>query len=466
MENFDLIVIGSGAGINIVSAAASSGMKVALVESGPLGGTCLNRGCIPSKMWTYPADVIRGIEDAARVGVHAKLEKADFEEVRRRTWDLVLADRHNMAEALSDDPNVRLFPASCRFVGDRALQVHGQHIRAPKVVISAGSRSYVPDIPGLAEVPYQTSETIFEIKSLPKSIIFLGGGYKSCEFAHFFSAFGVPSTIIQRNQRLVPEEEPEISFVVRKKLGEHVRIFTSQYVTGVRRSGNGVQVVRKDAATGEEVTEEAEMLVLGTGARGNADILNVQAAGVQASEMGYVEVNEYLETTAPGVWALGDITGRHLFRHTANYESQVVWYNMTSGQRTPVDEHAIPHAVYTYPTVGSVGLTEEMARKVGYKVLVGFNRYANVAKGNAMADDHGLLKVVVEKGTRRIIGAHIVGKEADLLVQQIVYLMNSGDQTYLPMGHSQVIHPALSEAVAGAFARLVDPDDPGHVHHH
>ncbi len=169
-----------------------------------------------------------------------------------------------------------------------------------------------------------------------------------------------------------------------------------------------------------------------------------------------------------GIWALGDITGRHMFRHTANYESQVVWYNMSAPNKAATDEHAIPHAIYTYPTVGSVGMIEEEAKASGLKYLVGVNRYANVAKGNAMGDDHGLVKVVVEKGTRRILGAHIVGKEADLLVQQIVYLMNAGDQSYLPMARSQVIHPALSEVLIGALGRLMDPEaiGPEHVHQH
>jgi dihydrolipoamide dehydrogenase len=203
------------------------------------------------------------------------------------------------------------------------------------------------------------------------------------------------------------------------------------------------------------------MLFLGTGMQSNADLLNVGATGVEVDEWGYLKVNEFLETTAPGIWALGDITGRHMFRHTANYESQVVWYNMNRPERVPTDEHAIPHAVYTYPTVGSVGMTEEMVKAMGYKYLAGVTRYANVAKGSAMADDTGLVKVVVEKGTRRILGAHIVGKDADVLVQQMVYLMNAGDMSYAPMARSQVIHPALSEVLISALGRLSDPE-----HHH
>jgi dihydrolipoamide dehydrogenase len=277
---------------------------------------------------------------------------------------------------------------------------------------------------------------------------------------------GVRVSIVQHNLRLVPDEEPEISFVVKKKLGEHVAVSTNQMVKEVRSSGGGVEVVREDRGTGTVVSEEAEMLFLGTGMQSNADLLNVKATGVETDAFGHVLVDQHLQTSAPGIWAFGDITGRHMFRHTANYESQVVWYNMNNAERAETDEHAIPHAVYTYPTVGSVGATEEQAKERGMKYLVGYSRYANVAKGSAMADDASLVKVVVEKGTRRILGVHIVGKDADLLVQQMVYLMNAGDMSYMPMARSQVIHPALSEVLISALGQLSDPEQLEHEHVH
>lgn len=466
MEEYDIIIVGSGAGMNIVDPAVNAGHRVALVENGPLGGTCLNRGCIPSKMWIYPADIIREMEDAARIGVHARLERADFDLIRRRTWDVVLHDREHIEEAVRMDPRMKLYNLQGRFVGDHTLEVGNERIHAPSIVLAAGARSHIPPIPGLEKVPYRTSENIFDITALPKSIIMIGGGYKSCEFAHFFSAMGTRVSIVQRNVRLVPEEEPEMSFVVKKKLGEHVSISTNQTVREVRPVSGGVEVVREDRGTGAVASEEAEMLFIGTGMQSNADLLNVSATGVETDALGYIKVDRFLRTTAPGIWALGDITGHHMFRHTANYESQVVWYNMNNQELAETDEHAIPHAVYTYPTVGSVGMTEEAAKTNGLKYLVGYSRYANVAKGNAMADDTGLVKVVVEKGTRRILGVHIAGKDADLLVQQMVYLMNAGDMSYMPMARSQVIHPALSEVLISALGRLSDPEQMEHEHVH
>ncbi len=464
MEEFDLIIIGSGAGLNLVDAALNKGMKVALVESGPLGGTCLNRGCIPSKVWTYPADIVRDMEEGNRLGIRSRLEGVDFDVIRKRTWEVVLRDRKSIEDAVRQDPRLRFFNVTAGFVGDHALRVGDSSIRSPQIVIAAGARTLIPAIPGLQEVPYKLSENIFEITSLPKSIILLGGGYKSCEFAHFFSAMGVKVSIIQRNVRLLPEQEPEIGYVVEKKLGEHVSISTGQTIVEVRMSGDEVEVVKKDQDSGLVETERAEMLFLGTGMKSNAPDLNVQATGVRTDARGYVIVNEFLETSAPGIWALGDITGKHMFRHTANYESQVVWYNMNNKVKAQVDEHAIPSAVYTYPTVGSVGLTEAEVKSKGISYLVGFARYSDVAKGNAMGDDYGLVKILVEKGTMQILGAHIAGKQADLLVQQITYLMNAEDGSYRPMGRSQVIHPSLSEVLIKALNHLHDPSVPPHAH--
>lgn len=464
VEKFDLIIIGSGAGLNLVDAALNKGMKVALVENGPLGGTCLNRGCIPSKVWTYPAEVIREMGEGAHLGIRPKLEGVDFDTIRRRTWEVVLRDRGNIEDAVRQDPRLRFYQVAARFVGDHALQVGDSTIRASNFVIAAGARSMVPAIPGIQDVPFKLSENIFEITSLPKSIIFLGGGYKSCEFAHFFSAMGVKTSIIQRNVRLLPDQEPEIGYVVEKKLGEHVTISTGQTILEVKKAGDEVEVVRKDLDSGLVEKERAEMLFLGTGMQSNALDLNVQATGVRTDAHGYVIVNDFLETSSPGIWALGDITGRHMFRHTANYESQVVWYNINNKEKAQVDEHAIPSAVYTYPTVGSVGLTEAEVKSRGISYLVGFARYSDVAKGTAMGDDYGLVKVIVEKGSQQVLGAHIAGKQADLLVQQITFIMNAENGTYRPMARSQVIHPSLSEVLIKALNHLHDPSVPPYSH--
>ena len=368
----------------------NTGMKVALAENGPMGGTCLNR-VHPSKMWIYPAD-IRQIEDGVHVGVNASLESADFETVRRRTWGAVLRERDHIFEAIKQDPRATLLQDTVRFIGDKTLQASDRTLRAPKIVIAGGARSAIPNIPGLDDVNYHTSETIFDITRLPQSMMIIGGGYKACEFGHFFSAFGTKVTILQRNVRLLPREELEMGDVVMRRLGKHVTIRTAYDVQEVRKSDGNVQVIGRDRQTMAPMRDEAELLLIGAGMKSNADWLDPTVTGVQLDERGYVVVNEHLETTAPGIWALGDITGRHMFRHTANYESRIVWYNLSAQNKAIIDEHAIPHAVYTYPTIGSVGMSENEVKKSGRKYLVGLSSYANVAKGEAMANNDGLVR--------------------------------------------------------------------------
>ncbi|OPY31056.1 MAG: Dihydrolipoyl dehydrogenase [Methanomassiliicoccales archaeon PtaU1.Bin124] len=461
MKEYDLIVIGTGAGLSLASRARGKDMKVALVENGPLGGTCLNRGCIPSKVLIYPAEVRRMVEEARAVGVNALIESMDFELVHKRMWDIVLEDRHSIEEGVKQDPGIDLYRTNGRFTAPYTLQVGAEAIKAPRILISCGVRSQIPNIPGLAEVKYQTSETIFDITKLPKSLAILGGGYKACEFGNFFSAFGTDVKIIGRNPKLLPREEPEVSDLMLEKASKYMEVYVNQEVTEVQTSSGGKKVMFQDRASGQRREVEVEEILLSTGVVSNADLLNVTAGGIAVDKDNYVVVNPYLETNQPNVYALGDIIGRTMFRHTANYHVDVVWRNMFSKNKMPVDEHAVPHAVFGHPEVGSVGMTQAEAKSKGLKILVGTAAYYDTAKGYSMGEKDGFVKVVVDANTLKILGASVIGPQASILVQSVVYLMNAGDQTFIPMAHSQTIHPALSEVVVNAFGNLEDPD-----HHH
>ncbi|MDD1743586.1 MAG: dihydrolipoyl dehydrogenase [Methanomassiliicoccales archaeon] len=461
MREFDVIVIGSGAGMNVAARARAGNLSVALVEDGPLGGTCLNRGCIPSKVLIEPATIAREIEDAKRIGVFAKVERMDFEMVRTRMWDLVLRDRKSMERGVASDKELGFYPVRSYFIGPKTMQCGSEQIHAPKIIISAGVRTNIPPIPGLEAAKYQTSETIFDLARLPRRLAIVGGGYKACEFAHFFSAFGVEVTIIGHNPLLLPREEPEISELVRQKMSEIADIRVNQEISEVKPSSSGKVLVHRDRGGGEQKEVEVDEILLATGVRSNADLLRVTETGVAISPSGYIMINEFMETSVPGIWAFGDIIGRNMFRHTANYEADIVWYNAFGSVKVKLDEHAVPHAVFAYPEVGSVGMTEAQAKARGRKYFVGFAPYDSTAKGFAMADEDSFVKVIVDAENMRILGAHIVGPHASILVQSLVYLMNSGDQTYMPLARSQTIHPALSEVVVNAFGNLMDPD-----HHH
>lgn len=463
MQEYDLIVIGSGAGMNVAANALQQGMRVALVEHGPMGGTCLNNGCIPTKILVYPADVIRAMDDAAEIGVHGRLERVDFPLIMQRARSFVDEGREEMERAVAASETLRWYRDTGEFTGEYALTVGGETITAPKIVIASGARPLVPPIDGLQEVGYLDNISVLDLEQPPKSLTIVGGGYIACEYGHFFSAMGTEVTILGRNPRLLKEEEPEISEIVERRFSKVARIHTNHEVLKAEKQGREKVLTARNRDDGSTRQFAAEEILLAAGRRSNADLLKPEKTGVETDEGGWIRVNEYLETSKPGIWALGDATGKYMFRHTANYESDIVWKNAFKEQQQQVDYHAVPHAVFGYPQVAGVGLTEAEAAAAGYNLLVGKARYTAVTKGYAMAEEDSLVKVVVDGDSGRILGCHIVGAEAAVLVQQIVYLMNAEDQDYMPLVRSQVIHPALSEVIINAFANMAPA---GHEHHH
>ena len=464
MKEYGLIVIGSGAGMNVIDSALQRGLKVALIEEGPLGGTCLNRGCIPSKVLVHVADAIREAEQAAKLGVDIKIGKVDFPTIKKRMWDIVLPGRHEIEHGVKQVKDLDMFPVIGSFVGEYTMQVGSETIKAPRIVIASGARAQVPPIPGLDKVKYHTYRTVFDIEHQPESIAILGGGYIGCEFAHFFSAIGTRVTLVGRNPVLLPHEEPETSALVKKRLSAHAEVHTGTDTLGVEgRDGRTAVTIRDPAESGER-TIEAEQLLVATGVRSNADWLKPELTGVKTDPNGWIQVDQYLQTSKPNIFALGDALGRNMYRHTANYEASVVRTNMFGERKVALDLHAVPHAVFTDPQVGMVGMTEEEAKQ-GRKVLVGVSKYYSTAMGYAYNDEDAFVKVVVEYPAMKILGGTVVGPQAAILVQQIVSLMNSENQTYAPLARSQIIHPTLSEALASAFGSLEPVNfEPEHRH--
>lgn len=464
MKEYGLIVIGSGAGMNVVDSALERGLKVAIVEEGPLGGTCLNRGCIPSKVLIHAADAIRDAEDAAKAGVSLKLDGVNYGGIKKRMWDIVLTGRHEMEEGVKQVPGLDLYSMIGSFVSDYTLQVGNELIRAPKIVIASGARAQIPPIPGLESVKFHTYRTIFDVEAQPRSVVILGGGYIGCEFAHFFSAIGTRAILVGRNPVLLPHEEPETSLLVKNRLSRHADIRTGTETLRVAPSPDGILVTIRDPAQSSEQVLDAELLLVATGVRSNSDWLKPEKTGVKTDEKGWIQTDQYLQTSKPDIYALGDALGRNMYRHTANYEASVVRNNLFFDRKVALDLHAVPHAVFTNPQVGQVGMTEKEA-KVGRKVMVGVSRYTDTAMGYAYGDEEAFVKVIVEYPTRKILGATVVGPQASTLVQQVVNLMYCENQTYLPLARAQIIHPALSEVVSRAFSNLA-PANFQMEHHH
>ena len=301
---------------------------------------------------------------------------------------------------------------------------------------------------------YLTSDTVLELETPPKSIMIIGGGYIGVEYGHFFSGIGTKTTIIQRPFKIVPDEEPEISDLLKRELEQRMEIHTNHEVVEVKEEGDVKILVARNREDGTLKEFSAETLMIAAGRVPNSDLLKPEKTGVQLDERGYVKVNEYLETSKKNIWAFGDAIGKEMFKHVANYEASIAWHNAVHDHKVKMEYSAAPHAVFTRPQVASVGLKEAEAKQQGTKILVGKAFYRDTAMGGAMGEPEGFVKVIVERETGKILGGHIIGAEASILIQEIVNAMITENRTYAPIVRAMHIHPALSEVVQQAFGNL------------
>ncbi|MBT0159699.1 dihydrolipoyl dehydrogenase [Candidatus Bathyarchaeota archaeon A05DMB-2] len=454
MERFDVLVIGTGSGMIIASTAVENGFRTAVVDNGPMGGTCINRGCVPSKMLIYPADVATMAQEAGKIGVHATIDSIDFRNIMTRMHTLVNGDSSRQARAVEATPDLTWFKEQGTFTGDYKLQVGDRTITANMIFIASGARPGIPPIKGIENVGYLTSDTVLELEKPPGSILIVGGGYIGVEYGHFFAGIGTKTTILQRPPRLLPDEEPEISDLLRKELQRRMEIYTNFEVMEAKQEGSMKTVVARNRENGALQEFQAEALMIAAGRVPNSDILKPEKTGVALDERGYIKVNEFLETSKKNIWAFGDAIGREMFKHVANYEAGIVWHNAVHDHKVQMDFSAAPHAVFSHPQVASVGLKEAEAKQQGYKILVGKALYKDTAMGGAMGEPEGFVKVIVERETGKILGGHIIGAEASILIQEIVNAMATETKSYAPIIRAMHIHPALPEVVQNAFGNL------------
>jgi mycothione reductase len=470
MKQYDLITIGTGSAMNIVDAMIQENpnIRVAVIDKDEPGGICLTRGCIPSKILLYPAELVRTIEKARELGIDAKITTVNFQMVMERMRTLINRDIDQIREGLSSSKNIDYYHAPAEFVSPYTLRADGSEITSEMIFLCVGSRINIPAIKGLDKVNYHTSDTVLKLTKLPESIAIVGGGYIAAEYGHFFSSMGSKVTIIGRNPQFLPDEEPEVSALAKKDLERHITILTNQEVREVRQMGDRKELLAVDRKSGKTSTIATKEIMIATGRGPITDILHPEKAGIKLTKEGWIEVNEYLETSQPNIWALGDADGKYPFKHVANYESKIVYYNAILKKKVKADYHAIPHAVFTDPEIAGVGLGEkEAVEKLGHdKVLIGFQKYEDTAKGEAMNVKDYFVKVIVEADTTKILGAHIVGPYASILIHEIIPMMYAGNGSYEPISDSIHIHPALSEVVDRAFQALVPAEHYQHMKQH
>jgi mycothione reductase len=452
MKKYGVIVIGSGCGTNIVDEALTHGLSVALVDKGPLGGTCANLGCIPSKMLIFAADRIAEIQEARKLGIEAEIRNIDFGLIMERMRKSVHENHKHMKQGIAETKNLDFYEGEGHFVDDYTIEVNGEKIKGDKVFIASGSRPLIPAIKGLDSVDFLTNETVLQLKERPGSLIIVGGGYIAVEYGHFFAAMGTKVTILEMADRLVLSEEPEIAETLKNEMSRRMDVYTSVQAEAVKSNGHDVTVVASDLAGGGRKEFTARRILMAVGRRSNADLLRVENTGVELDKRGFIKVDEYLETTKKNIFAVGDINGQQMFTHVANVEASLAADNAIHGRKMKMDYSAAPHAVYSHPQIASVGMTEEAARK-DHKVLVGKARYSDVAQGEAMMEEKGFAKAIVEADRGKILGFHVIGPYAPILIQEVINTMASSaslDQVQTGMH----IHPAITELIPYVLSDL------------
>ena len=452
MRKFDVMVIGSGSGLEISAEAAQRELSVAVVEQGPFGGTCLNRGCIPSKMLIHCADVMETIQRAELFGIKASVQKVDWQFIVHRAIQEVDRDAQAVEEGNRQAPHITVFKGSGRFVGEKTLEVNGEQITAETIVIAAGTRPSVPDIPGLGEVSYITSDEALRLEDQPRRLAIVGGGYIAAELAHFFGALGTEVTIVHRRPLMLRGEDEDVARRFTEVYQRKFNTLLSAQVSRVSRDRDSIAL--EVSMNGERRTLLADALLLATGRVPNTDLLEVANTGVKTNSAGFITADEFLETNVPGIWTLGDIVGRYLLKHSANLEAAYVAHNIFNPDRkVAVDYHAMPHAIFASPQVAGVGLTEKEAAQLDLPYSTATYDYYNTAYGSSIEDRDGFVKVLANEETREILGCHIIGSEASILIQEVVNAMRAGLTTDA-ITQSIYVHPALPEVVQRAFGAL------------
>ncbi len=454
-ETFDVLVIGGGSGLTATYHAEAAGRSVALIEPGPLGGTCVNRGCIPTKTLIQSAEAMETIRSAGELGIHVDVSKVDvdFPEVMKRMRDMRKENVSHSDSWIEGSDRITLFRQRARFVGDRTVELDdGTRISADHVFICTGARPLIPPIEGLDEVSYLTNrEVLDDLNHLPGHLAVLGGGYIGLELGHFFAALGTEVTVIEAKSCLLREDD-DVSQAVTKSVRQWATLHNGARAQAVREDGDQIVVeVTKDDETSEVHADE---LLVATGRRPNTEDLDLAATGVETDDRGWIVVDDHLATTAEGIYAYGDVIGQGMFKHTSSFEGQVAWAN-SQGDDQVMDYTNNPHAIFTEPQVGSVGLTETQAEERGLDVRIHTLGYDATAKGGIVrAADNTFAKAIVENGTDRILGFHIVGPQAADLIHEVVVAMGCGDGTVDTITDAIHVHPTLSELVHTVFNQV------------
>jgi dihydrolipoamide dehydrogenase len=443
--NFDLIVFGGGNAISTAIECGKAGMKVALVERGPLGGTCPHRGCIPSKLLIGYADAAESVRAARKFGFQTTINIPDPDKILTETFEFTHKYDSILQEALGE--NVALFRGTGALTGNYSLSVNGNEISADRVVLATGSRPKRPNFEG----PYWTSDDVFFLKKMPRSITIVGGGYIACELGHFFSGIGVETWQVVRGTKMLEREDEEIQALFQRGYTTHVPVRFETEVRAVKYDGIKfqIQLVGKE---GESTERVSEALLFCIGRIPNTDQIGLEKTGLQRNAKGFIETDSRLRTTVPNVWVMGDIGGRFMYTHAANFESEYLAKQISGRSQDPIDYGPMPHAVFTSPEIAGVGKTERELKAEKRSYLAAAVPYSNTTKGKAIKEEYGLCKLLIAPD-RQILGCHIIGQQASVLLHTVLPVMKwrNDIQSLVELIY---IHPALAEIIRGAARKV------------
>ena len=459
MTVVDLAVIGSGSGNSIVDPSFDD-WSVVIADQGVFGGTCLNVGCIPSKMFVYAGEVATTVAEAAQYGIDAHVDDVRWRDIVTRVFgriDPISQGGLEYREERCD--NVTVVRSHVRFAGRtdegyRLVADDGTEVVARHVVIAAGSRPVIP--PAIAEsgVPYHTNDDVMRLANLPQHLMVIGGGYIAAEMAHVFGSLGTKVTMIVRGDHLLRAHDQDVAERFTEIARDRHDVRTGVEVTRARLGDEGAVIL--ELSDGSEVTGDA--ILVATGRTPNGDRLALDTIGVALDDAGRVECDSHGRTAAENVWTLGDVSSPYQLKHVANAEARVVQANLHRGWDADdlgtFPHDVVPSAVFTHPQIAAVGLTEEQARDQGLDITVKVQAYGDVAYGWAMEDTTGLCKVIAERETGRIVGCHILGPQAPTVIQPVVQAMSFGLDAHTMARGQYWIHPAMPEVLENALLGL------------
>lgn len=455
MSDLDAIVIGAGqAGPPLAVRLAQAGQRVALIEKSELGGTCVNNGCIPTKTLVASARAAWVARNAAQWGVQISGDvKVDMRAVKARKDTIVQESRTGLRDWISGTRGLELVSGEARFTSPNSVQVNGRELRAARFFIDCGGRPFVPDLPGLSEVPYLTNVSMMDLDTLPEHLIILGGSYIGLEFAHMYRRFGSKVTVIERGAKLAAREDDEVSEALAELMRDDgIELHLNTQARAVKRDGAAVSVEVDSGAT-----IRGSHLLVAIGRVPNTDTLDLQAAGVKLSARGTVEVDSQLRSvSAQHIWALGDINGRGQFTHTSYNDFEIVAANLLDNEPRKVEDRILIYGVFVDPPLGRVGLTEREIRERGKPYLRGVRPMSRVGRARERGETRGFIKLLVDAETKLFLGAAIFGVEGDEAIHCIADLMYA-KAPYTVLTHAVHLHPTVSEllpTVAGSLERV------------